>query len=295
MDYSRCELCAHRCGVDRTAGETGVCGCTSELRLSRAALHFWEEPPISGTRGSGTVFFTGCSLGCIYCQNAEISKGLSGKNVSTERLTEIFFELRDRGAHNVNLVTPTHYVPTIIDAVRAARKKGFSLPVVYNTASYETVETVESLRGTVDVYLADLKYLDRKTAKEYSHAEDYPEVAAAAIAEMVKQQPKPVYGEDGMLKQGVIVRVLLLPMHVSHAKLIVKHLYETYGDSIIISLMNQYTPPQGMPRPLDRTVTRAEYRELCEFADKIGVKNAFVQEEGTQKESFIPSFDNTGI
>ena len=263
------------------------------MSLARAALHMWEEPIISGTRGSGTVFFSGCSLSCIFCQNAEISRGRVSKKVSIERLSEIMMELQSAGAHNINLVTPTHFAPSIVRAVKLAKASGLCLPIVYNTASYEAVDTVKMIDGTVDIYLADYKYNSKKTSA-YSHAENYTATARAAIAEMVAQRGAPVV-ECGIMRSGVIVRILLLPGHVAEAKLSVKYLYETYGDNIYISLMNQYTPMPDMPSPLNRTVTREEYSELVDYALRKGVTRAFIQEGGTAKESFIPAFDLTGI
>lgn len=295
MSYTCCTLCAHTCRVNRQAGERGRCGMTAVPVVARAALHFWEEPVISGTRGSGTVFFSGCSLGCIYCQNAPISHGGGGKALTPQRLTEIYLELQTAGAHNINLVTPTHYVPTIRQTVMTARTQGLTVPIVYNTASFETLPTLRAMEGIADIYLADLKYLTSAVAARYSHAPIYPTVAMAAVAEMVRQCPAPELSTDGLLRRGVIVRVLLLPGHVAEAKRVVGYLYHTYGDAVYISLMNQYTPPAGMPAPLDRPVTRAEYRDLCDYADRIGVRRAFVQEGGTAAESFIPAFDGEGV
>ena len=293
-EYNECRLCARSCGVNRNAGALGACGMGAEPVLARAALHMWEEPPISGTRGSGTVFFSGCSLGCLYCQNVDISRAAYGKTVSIDRLAEIMLELEEQGAHNINFVTPTHYAPTLTAATRIARERGLTLPIVYNTASYDTADTVASLDGTVDIYLADYKYNLSRTAAAYSRADDYPEVARAAIAEMVRQRGRAVI-EDGIMRSGVIVRVLLLPGHIAEAKLCVKYLYETYGDGIYISLMSQYTPMPGMPSPLDRRVTVAEYEELVDYAIKKGVKNAFIQDGASARESFIPPFDTTGV
>lgn len=293
--YAACNLCGHRCGVNRAAGKTGVCGMTDEVYVSRAALHFWEEPIISGTGGSGTVFFSGCSLGCVYCQNREISRGVSGKPVSVSRLVDVFFELREKGAHNINLVTPTHFVPTIREAVAAAKARGLGLPFVYNSGGYDTVETLKTLDGLIDVYLPDRKYHLSRTAAEYSRAADYPSVSLAAITEMVRQTGAPRFDPSGMLTRGTVVRVLLLPTHVAEAKLTVGTLYRRFGDNIYLSLMNQYTPMPGMRPPLDRPVTRAEYRELVDYAVKLGVRNAFTQDEGTVAESFIPPFDLTGV
>lgn len=293
-EYSECRLCARSCGVNRNAGERGFCGVTSELRLARAALHMWEEPIISGTRGSGTIFFSGCSLGCAFCQNREISRGESGLSVPDSRLSEIMLELENKGAHNINLVTPTHYVPTIISAIGDARRRGLTLPIVYNTGSYEAVDTVRALDGVVDVYLTDYKFHRENSARVWAKAPNYPQIARDAIAEMVAQRGAPII-EDGIMLRGVIIRILLLPEHLAEAKLAVKYLYEEYGDDVYISLMNQYTPIRGISPPLDRVVTRAEYGELVDYAMKKGVTNAFIQDFGTADESFIPPFDNTGI
>ncbi len=294
MNYNKCRLCARRCGADRLDGGFGYCKMPAVPVISRAALHFWEEPIISGERGSGTVFFSGCSLGCVFCQNAEISRNESGIAVSEERLAEIMLELAADGAHNINFVTPTHFAPSIARSVGIARERGMTLPTVYNTGGYDTVEALEMLKGTVDIYLPDFKFYLPRTANEYASSPDYPRVAEAAIAEMVGQRGAPVI-ENGLMKSGVIVRILLLPSHVAEAKLTVKYLIDTYGDDIYISLMNQYTPMKGMLPPLDRAVCRAEYDELVEYALKKGLKNGFVQEWGTASESFIPPFDNSGV
>ena len=292
--YENCRLCARNCGVDRRYTR-GFCKMSDTLTVARAALHFWEEPPISGTRGSGTVFFSGCSLSCIFCQNNEISRGKSGKEISTSRLAEIMLGLERDGAHNINLVTPTHFIPSIRDAVITAREHGLTLPIVYNTGSYDNVAALRTLDGLVDVYLPDLKYFRTDTAAALSLAADYPTVARAAIAEMVRQTGPALVGEDGIMRRGTVVRILLLPGHVAEAKLSLKYLYDTYGDSIYISLMNQYTPMPGMRPPLDRTVTREEYRQLTDYALRLGITNAFVQEQGAASESFIPPFDHTGV
>lgn len=293
--YSACTLCARMCGVNRSMGEVGYCKMTDDVRISRADLHFWEEPPISGIRGSGTVFFSGCSLGCIYCQNSEISRSVGGVSVSEERLGEIFLELAEKGAHNINLVTPTHYAPSVIKSVALARSRGLSVPIVYNTGSYETENTVRALSDTVDVWLPDLKYYRSKTAKDYSFAPNLPEVSRAAIDEMVKLTPKPILDEDGIMKKGVIVRILLLPSHLAEAKLNVKYLYEKYKDSIYISLMSQYTPRPGLKLPLSRRVSAAEYDELVDYAMRLGVKNAFIQERDSANEAYIPPFGESII
>lgn len=297
--YSECRLCARNCGVNREAGELGFCLLDSTPRLARAALHYWEEPIISGTHGSGTVFFAGCSLGCIFCQNREISAGGKAaldkyKPVSNSSLADIMLRLEREGAHNINFVTPTHFAPSVIESVAIARARGLSLPIVYNSGSYDSVETVRALDGTVDVYLLDYKFDRSSTANKLAHAQNYPEVARLAIAEAVRQKGAPIIN-DGIMQSGVIVRILLMPGHLAEAKLSVKYLYDTYGDSIYISLMNQYTPMSGMLPPLNRRVTEAEYCELVDYALAKGVRLAFIQEGGTAKESFIPPFDLTGV
>ncbi|MBO5946012.1 MAG: radical SAM protein [Clostridia bacterium] len=290
--YKSCRLCARECGVDRTAGQVGFCKSTSVARICRAALHEWEEPVISGTRGSGTIFFSGCSLGCVYCQNTDISRASVGRAVDESALADEMLRLESLGAHNINFVTPTHFSPTVRAAVILARGRGLSVPIVYNTSSFDSVDALASLEGCVDIYLADYKYHRARSAKKLSSAEQYPEAARAAIHEMVRQTGAPII-EDGIMRSGVIVRVLLLPAHLAEAKLAVGYLYREYGDNIIISLMSQYTPMPGVGAPLDRPVTRAEYDELIDYAVRHGVKNAFIQEGGAASESFIPDFDTS--
>ena len=290
--YQKCELCCRKCGVNRDKGERGFCKMTSDVYIARADLHFWEEPPISAERGSGTVFFSGCSLGCIYCQNRKISRGKAGTKTTVAELSEIFLSLEKKGAHNINLVTPTHYAPSIVEAVKLARENGLKIPIVYNTSSFETEETLEALKDTVDVWLPDLKYYKSETSKQYSNAENLPELSKKAIEKMVEIAGNPVFDESGVMLRGVIVRILLLPGHVAEAKLNVKHLYEKYGDKIYISLMSQYTPSPDLPAPLNRRVTVAEYDELVSYAEKLGVINAFIQEREAASESYIPDFEN---
>jgi len=292
--YENCTLCPFSCGVDRNIN-VGRCKATSELKVARAALHFWEEPCISGKNGSGTIFFSGCPLHCIYCQNKEISDFQSGKIIDKDRLSEIFFELKDKGAENINFVTPTHYLPHIIYAIEKAKKQGFSLPFVYNTSGYEKVDSIKALDGLIDIYLPDFKYYGKDAAKEYSNCENYVTVAKNAIDEMFKQVGKPVF-KDGMMKKGVIVRHLVLPGEVSTAKMILKYLYNTYKDDIYISIMNQYTPMgENLPDILKRKITLKEYEDVVSFALSLGIKNAFIQDGETAKESFIPAFNNEGV
>lgn len=300
--YKQCELCPRECKVNRSEGQTGICGVSEQLKVARAALHFWEEPCISGTKGSGTVFFSGCSMHCVFCQNHKIAQGISGKEISAERLAEIFLELQAQEANNINLVTPTHYVPHIAWALDRAKKKGLHIPVVYNTSGYEKVETLKCLEGLVDVYLPDFKYFNPQLAAKYSKAADYPEVVKAAIAEMVRQQPQVCFRYDkeqdmDLVQNGVIVRQLLLPGQAEDAKQIVKYLYDTYGNQIYLSLMSQYTPLAHVEEypELNAKVERTVYDAYVDYAIDIGVENGYIQEEDVAEESFIPNFDGEGV
>ena len=318
QEYAHCLLCPRKCAVNRMAKKTGVCGQTDEIKIARAALHMWEEPCISGSRGSGAVFFCGCALHCVFCQNENIANGDTGKVISVERLAEIFLELQEQGANNINLVTAGQFVPGIKVALELAKDKGLILPIVYNSSAYESVETIRSLAGYVDVYLPDLKYMDTTISAKYSHAPDYFVRASAAIEEMVRQtgtlcftdeqtkssqldvaeyQIRSEAGEHLLMTQGVIVRHLLLPGCTSDSKAVIRYLLKTYGEQIFISIMNQYTP---MPRmhafpELDRKVSEAEYEAVIEDAIAHGIENGFIQEGDVAKESFIPDFDGTGV
>lgn len=295
--YENCLLCPRKCGINRAAGQTGVCGVSAEIRVARAALHYWEEPCISGEKGSGAVFFSGCSLHCVFCQNREISDGKVGKIISKERLRDIFLELKAKGANNINLVTPGQYIPDIVWAVSDARRYGMELPIVYNTSGYENADELKQLEEIVDVYLPDFKYMDSALSAKYSRAKDYPSVAKQAISEMVRQQPRVVIDDaTGLIQKGVIVRQLLLPGHVNDAKAILKYLHDTYQDSIYISMMSQFTPIALKDYPeINRTVTRREYERLVDYALEIGITNAFIQEGDVAKDSFIPAFDSEGV
>ena len=297
MKNDKCNLCPRECDVDRKDGQKGVCGVTGKgIVGARAALHIWEEPCISGEVGSGTVFFSGCPLRCVYCQNYEIAQAKHGVEITVERLAEIFLELQEKGAANINLVTPTHYSLEIVEAVHMAREKGLQLPIVYNCSGYEKVETLRLLEGVVDVYLVDYKYEDTELAKKYSNAFDYPSVVKLALAEMVRQCAHAKFDENGMMQKGVIVRNLLLPGCVENSKAVVKYVYEMYGDKVYLSLMNQYTPLPHVEEwtEINRKVTLEEYEELVDYAISIGVENGFVQEGETAEESFIPMFDGEG-
>lgn len=295
--YENCLLCPRKCGINRRTGQTGVCGVSSEIKVARAALHYWEEPCISGKRGSGAVFFSGCSLHCVFCQNREISDGKEGKVISKERLSDIFMELADKGANNINLVTPGQYIPDIVWAVNDAKSRGMKLPIIYNTSGYENVTELKLLEGIVDVYLPDFKYMDSTLSAMYSRAKDYPSVAKQALSEMVRQQPDVVIDDaTGLIQKGVIVRQLLLPGHVNDAKAVLKYLYDTYRDHVYISMMSQFTPIALKDYPeINRTVTRREYERLVDYALEIGITNAFIQEGDVAKDSFIPAFDCEGV
>ena len=298
--YDKCTICPRNCRAERINGKTGFCRATSDMRIARAALHMWEEPCISGTKGSGTVFFSGCNMGCVFCQNKEISRGLVGKYISEERLVEIFFMLKEQGANNINLVTGDIFVPTIRRCIEKAKDQGFDLPFLLNTSSYIEEDTVKSLEGFIDIYLPDMKYIRDDEAIRYSNAPGYVEIAKKAIAEMVRQQPVPVFFDNSsIMKKGVVVRHLLMPGMLIQAKLIVNYLYQTYGDKIYISLMNQYTPDESVLKDkypeINRKVTEYEYKSLTDHAANIGVTNGYIQVGETAEESFIPAFDLTGV
>ena len=291
---SKCILCPRRCGADRTT-ERGFCGAGDEIRVARAALHEWEEPPLVGERGSGTVFFSGCALRCEYCQNAEISHGCVGKTVSPERLYDIFFELKNAGAANINLVTADHYLPQTAPVAKRARADGLGIPFVLNTSSYLSENQLEIASEFTDVYLADFKYSSPERAMKYSLAPDYPKVAKDAIDAMYEQTGAPVV-EGGLIKRGVIVRVLVLPGGVIDAKACIRYLYKRYGDGVFISVMGQYVPVGGLVhRELQKKLTPASYRSVTRYARSLGITRGFIQDEGADDSAFIPEFDLRGV
>ena len=303
MEKYGCNLCPRNCFVDREAGTYGYCGQTDKIYVARAALHMWEEPCISGKEGSGTVFFCGCPLRCIFCQNHIIALGKEkngekiGKEISVIRLKEIFLELQSKGANNINLVTGTHYIPQIAEALCLAKAEGLVIPVVYNTGGYEKVESLRMLEGFIDIYLPDMKYVSKELSKEYSNASDYFNVAAKALEEMVRQVGEPNFDERGYIKKGVIVRHLVLPGSTKDSKAVLNYLWNTYGNKIYISIMNQYTPMEQIKNHplLSRKVTKREYSKVVDYALSLGWENGFIQEGETAKESFIPSFYGEGI
>lgn len=295
-----CELCPRRCGANRAAGARGVCGADDSLKIARAALHYWEEPPISGERGSGTIFFSACPLKCVYCQNHEISTGGFGIEVAPGRLVEIMLELQEQGAHNINLVTATHYAHLLPDAIGEARRRGLSIPIVYNTSGYEREEAVAELAGLVDVWLMDYKYADADLGRALSHVADYPETAARALSRMcaaVAARGGELVDADGMMRRGVIVRHLVLPGHADDSCRVLDRIWDVAGD-VPISVMNQYTPNERMRASggeLSRAVTEDEYEFVLDHADDVGFTQMFWQEGGAVDESFTPAFDTTGV
>ncbi len=295
---THCDICPRNCGANRQNGALGTCHSGAKISVARASLHEWEEPCISGEHGSGTVFFTGCNLGCVYCQNAAISRGNAGKEISEDRLLEIFFQLKDQGAHNINLVTPTHFLPAVLHAIKKAKDQSIGIPFVYNCGGYEKVEMLKHAEGLIDIYLPDFKYWSSALSAKYSHASDYAEVAKAALCEMVRQQPACAFDESGLMTAGVLVRHMMLPGNLKDSRAVLSHLYDTYGDKIYISIMKQYTPPKEIEKQfseLARTIREQEYEKLIDYAISLGITQAFIQEGDAASESFIPAFDGRGI
>lgn len=288
----KCNICPRKCNIDRSKAN-GYCMVGEDVKISRSSLHMWEEPCISGQEGSGTIFFSGCNLRCVYCQNREISRGNVGKTVSVDELANIMLDLQQQGANNINLVTGGHFINSIIKSINIAKKGGLNIPIVYNTSSYESVDIIKALQGYVDVYLPDFKYYDNELSRKYSFADNYREIATFAIDEMVSQCSEIVFDSREIMQRGVIVRHLLLPGFVEDSKKVIKLLHDRYGDRIYISIMNQYTPidiVKDYPE-LNRKVTAKEYDEVVDYAISIGVENGFIQEGDTASESFIPEFD----
>lgn len=294
--YNSCELCPRKCHINRNTTK-GICSNTSTLKVARSALHYFEEPSISGSNGSGTIFFSGCNLKCCYCQNKEISNDNFGINISVERLSELMLKLQAKNANNINLVTPTHFVPSIIEAIKLARANGLSIPIVYNTSGYESITTIKLLAGYVDIYLTDFKYFDNKLGEDLSKVKNYFEVASLALSEMYKQVGINKFNDNGMMTKGIIVRCLVLPTKGNDTKNIINYLYKKYQDNIYLSIMNQYTPvTKSTNFPfLNNKVSDSEYDDIINYALDLGVINAYIQEGETSDESFIPPFDLEGL
>lgn len=288
-----CNLCPRKCSVNRLENERGFCKSSSSIKIARVSLHNWEEPCISGKNGSGTIFFSGCTLKCVFCQNHEISQEGVGKEVSIERLSEIFLEQQERGANNINLVTPTHYVPQIIEAIKLSKSKGLNLPILYNSNGYVPLETLKLLEGYIDVYLPDLKYFNDKYAIKYSKAPNYFKAASNAIKEMVRQVGSPEFDDNGLIKKGVIIRHLMLPGLLFDSKKVMDYIYNTFGNSVYVSIMNQYTPTfkaEEYPE-INKPLNPKHYDTLIDYSLSIGIENGFIQDTGTNSKSFIPEFD----
>ena len=292
-----CNLCIRNCGVNRLDNKIGFCRSTSTLKIARADLHHWEEPCISGIYGSGTIFFSNCNLSCVFCQNHQISQEGFGESISTARLSEIFLELQNKKAHNINLVTPTHYVPQIIEALDMAKKKGLIIPIVYNTNSIDSLETIKLLDGYIDIYLPDFKYYSDKFSLKYSNISNYSENVLSIISEMVRQVGEPKFSNSGLMLKGVIVRHLLLPGLLFDSKKVIDSIYNTFHNRVFISLMNQYTPSyKSTDYPeINKLLNPKVYDSLVDYAINLGVKNGFIQDSSSASEVFIPDFNGTGV
>jgi len=294
---SKCNLCPHCCGVDRHAGELGRCGMGDQIKLARAALHMWEEPCLVGRHGSGTVFFSGCSLKCVFCQNYQISTLGYGRIISEKELAQYFLELQKQGAANINLVTPTHFVPHIIYALEQAKNLGLNIPIVYNSSGYENTDTIEMLRGYVDIFLPDFKYFSYELATTYSYAPLYRLHALSTISKMLSLAGEATFNASGIMQKGVLVRHMLLPGHLEDSKKVLNELHHNFGNDLYVSLMSQYTPmPQNNTfRHLDHRVKKSDYEKLIAYALDLGFTHGFVQEGKSASHSFIPDFFDQGI
>ena len=291
-EFNCCMLCPKQCAVNRNNGEIGFCMSKDNIKIAKAYLHMWEEPPITGKKGSGTIFFSGCNLRCIFCQNYYISEMNNGVEISIDRFSDVCLDLQSKGATNINLVTPTHFVPLIIEGIILAKKRGLKIPIIYNSSGYELVDTIKMLNGIVDVYLPDFKYYSDELAIKYSGVKDYFKYASSSLAEMVRQKGKCIFDKRGNIISGVIVRHLIIPSRIEDSKRILNYLFQTYGDNVYISIMNQYTPVKLFKyKELNRIVNENEYTEVIDYAWNIGIRSAFIQEGMTQSESFIPKWD----
>ncbi len=293
MDLSHCTLCPRLCGADRINGELGYCRSSAKIKIARSALHFWEEPCISGEHGSGTVFFSHCTLKCVFCQNYNISTENKGKIISVSELADCFLDLQTQGANNINLVTPTHYVPLIIQALDIAKANGLTLPILYNTSGYENPETIKSLDGYIDIYMPDMKYFDNKYAVKYSNAPDYFNIAKSAIREMYNQVGKPVFDENGIMQKGMIIRHLMLPGLLFDTKKIIDYIYREYKNNVYVSLMSQYTPLEHVKRfpELNKKLNPKHYNAMINYCTDLGMENVYIQDGEAASESFIPPFE----
>ena len=291
----KCEICPHKCKINRLKGDIGRCKCGNRIKIALASVHHFEEPCISGTNGSGTVFFSGCNLKCKYCQNYEISQQGKGIDISIEQLADIFLKQQEKRVHNINLVTPTMYVPQIIEAIKMAKKNGLKIPIIYNTNGYERVETIHKLKGYIDVYLPDFKYYDNKLGEQYSGIQNYYENATKAIQEMYHQVGAPVLDENGNIIKGLMVRHLVLPNNIENSKQVLQWLKENIDGNVYINVMAQYFPSYQAKtiEELDRKLTKEEYEEIEDYIDKLDIKNGYLQELGDHEEEYVPNFNLT--
>ena len=294
---SNCHLCPRNCGVNRLIGEKGFCGAGKDVKIARVSLHYFEEPCISGKNGSGTVFFSNCSLRCVFCQNHKISQSTIGKEISIDRLSDIFLELQNKNAHNINLVTPTHYAVQIKEAIEKAKSKGLNIPIVYNSSGYETTSTIKLLKNSIDVYIPDFKYFNNKYALKYSSAPNYFNYAKESINEMISQVGQAKFNEEGLITKGVIIRHMMLPGLLFDSKKIIDYISKNFGDIVYLSIMNQYTPMHNASEyaEINKTLNPKHYDALISYALNKGITKGFIQEEGTSSEEFVPEFDLRGV
>lgn len=294
--YKNCKLCPRDCGIDRTK-YTGVCGASSKVKVALVSTHNFEEPCISGKNGSGTVFFSNCNLRCVYCQNFKISRNGFGKEISIKRLSEIFLEQQKRGVNNINLVTPTCYVDSIIKALKMAKSKGLVIPIVYNSSGYEKVETIKKLDGLIDVYLPDFKYATNRLSKKYSGVNNYVESAISSISEMIRQVGKPVLNDNGIITKGVIIRHMILPNNILNSKMVLKKIKEKFSDDVLVSVMAQYFPAGDANKypEINRKITKDELKEIEYYLTELDINNGYIQELGEHEEEYVPDFDLSNI
>ena len=295
--YKNCSICPRNCRIDRTKGQIGYCQSGHEIKAALASVHMWEEPPISGSCGSGTIFFSGCNLRCVFCQNYTISSENSGKTISTERLSEIMLEQQARGVHNINLVTATHFIPSIVKAVQKAKNNGLKIPIVYNTGGYEKVESIKMLEGTVDIYLPDIKYFSSELSLKYSGASDYFSYASEAVLEMYRQTGNNIYDDNGIMKSGVIIRHMIMPSHREDSYKVLDWIRDNIGTEACVSLLSQYTPAYNAEKykEINRKLMSLEYTRVIEHFFDIGLKNGFMQEKSSAESKYTPIFDLSGL
>ena len=294
-ELEKCEICPHKCGINRNEGKLGRCKSKDTIKVALYSIHNFEEPCISGKRGSGTIFFSNCNLNCIYCQNYEISQQGLGKEIKIQELADIMIKQQERNVENINLVTPTSYVPQIIEAIKIAKNKGLNIPIVYNTNGYETVETIKKLEGYIDIYLPDLKYAKNELGKKYSNVDNYFEVATNAIKEMYKQVGIPKIDSNGIMKKGLIIRHLVLPNNIENSKIVLKWIKENIDENVYVSIMAQYFPTYRAKEniELNRKLTQKEYKEIEQYVYDLDIKNGYMQELGEHEEEYVPKWNMT--